>query len=1119
MSLSLVALKIFAPAIAKTLLESFHIETKLLNAVLEEVIDNTSEGVLSSVEAKKANIDQIAKQLANDIKPLFEREAQNLQRETKNAIVISVAETLIKARLSADTLAEMNFDEERLKDYLLVVYPEVLIGFSDNAKSLYRQVVDLASKRLIASAAQMQGFALSAAAVTLQRLDEVLRQLAIARELANQAADAYAKNYRRKVQEKLDKLEVFGLDRIDSLSRQQSLSMAYINLSANCPHDEDEDEKSPLMLMGDDRLEHELGNRSRRVDEAIYNCRRLVIRGSAGAGKSTLLQWIAVRAATQTFPENLHHWNCKIPFFIRLRDLVDEKVSVSGEVAKLEFPTPEEFTKFIAKNYADEMPKSWVHQYLKRGQALVLIDGVDELPRLQRQDFFEALKDLVSDFEEATFIVTSRPSGLKNMQGDEWEEWEEWVRSNGFATWTLEPMSIANIEEFVKRWHESLSPHRDEDLTQLATNLKTQLRQRPELRRLAATPLLCAMICALHRDRQENLPNARLVLYRDCIDMLLNRRDRGRRIPLDDTYPLGLDEEEKIELLQGLALKLMRLNLSTLEAERVDRHFQGELSKTRLSKNITGRQIRDLFVDRSGLLREPSVNQIDFAHRTFQEYLAGKEALADESLEELLGRATDDQWRETIILTAGLARPKERGMLLDSLINRGNSEPDKQQYLHLLAVACLETATTVDPAIREKVLSCAKAILPPKDDDEVPMFAAVGNEIIPLLKYESHYSAEEACRCINVLVQIGNSAAMLMLVDYAKARFQDDYDNYLIGQEISEGFDVFEQSAYISEVLTQVSFLMLSNPQVTDLSFLRELTQLNFLMLSNTQVTDVSPLRELTQLNILMLSNTQVTDLSPLRDLTQLKDLLLGNTQVTDLSSLSVMTQLKSLYLNHMQVTDLSSLRDLTQLNRLDLSNTQVTDLSPLRDLTQLNHLDLRNTQVTDLSSLSVMTQLKSLYLNHMQVTDLSSLRDLTQLNRLDLSNTQVTDLSPLRDLTQLNHLDLRNTQVTDLSPLSVLTQLNRLDLSYTQVTDLSPLSVLTQLNRLDLSYTQVTDLSPLSVLTQLKELYLSYTQITEVLPLKNLTNLTIYTGSREKIDLWKSQGLKVEDDYSDIPF
>jgi adenylate kinase family enzyme len=700
MSLSLVALKIFTPAIAKTLLEAFGIPTKLLNAVLEEVIDNTSEGVLSSVEAKKAlskSIDQIAKQLANDIKPLFEREARSLQGDTKNAIVISVAETLIKARLSSDTLAEINFDEVRLKEYLLTVYPEVLIGFSDSEKSLYHQVVGLASHRLIASAAQMEGFALSAAAMTLQRLDEVLRQLAIARELANQAADAYAKNYRRKVQEKLDKLEVFGLKEIDSLSRQQSLSMAYINLSANCPYDGDEDRKSPFLLMGDDRLEHELGkyelgNRSRRVDEAIYNSRRLVIRGSAGAGKSTLLQWIAVRAATQTFPENLHHWNCKIPFFIRLRDLVDEKIFVSGEVAKLEFPRPEEFTKFIAKNYADEMPKSWVHQYLKRGQALVLIDGVDELPRRQREDFFESLKDLVSDFKDATFIVTSRPSGLKDRQGEEWQEWEEWVKENNFATWTLEPMSIANIEEFVKRWHDALQPYDNEDLSQRATNLKNQLHQRPELRRLAATPLLCAMICALHHDRKENLPSARLELYEKCIDMLLNQRDRGRKIKieLDETYPIGLNESQKIELIQGLALKLMRLNLSTLDSDRVDDHFQAELGKTSLPKVITGKQIRDLFVERSGLLREPSVKQIDFAHRTFQEYLAAKAALDDDYLEELWKYATDDQWRETIIVAAGLARPKERVKLLETLINLGNSDPDKQQYLHLLAVACLE---------------------------------------------------------------------------------------------------------------------------------------------------------------------------------------------------------------------------------------------------------------------------------------------------------------------------------------------------------------------------------------------------------------------------------------------
>jgi hypothetical protein len=1003
MSLILTALKVFGPALAKRLLESFSIDSKVMNAVLEQAIDVSSDKLLSSDEAKQVlsqKIDQIARQLETEMRPLFEHEARDLEPGSRDAILLGVAETLIKSRLTSDALAEMNFDVVSLRQKLLGANPEAVRFFSPNEKALYQLAITIVSQQLIEAAPLVEGFAISTAATTLQRLEEIGKHLKIQREQAIQAADEYAIKYLGIVQDKLDCMEVFGLPRMDRLTSRQSLSMAYITLSVSGSKEVDENDEAPLTLMAEERSGKTSERRTRRIDEIAYDCRRLVIRGGAGAGKSTLLQWMAVRAASQSFTEKLQPWNYKIPFFIRLRSLVDENSS-------MKFPTPEEFPALIAQNFAATMPPDWVHRYLTRGQALILIDGVDELPRQKRQDFFKALKELVRDFSEATYIVTSRPSGLKNLEGEVWQEWEEWVEAQGFVNLTLEPMSSGNVEEFVTRWHKSLpkqekSGTQPEKPEQTAENLKRQLRQRSELRRLASTPLLCAMICALHQERRETLPSSRLQLYSECIDMLLNRRDLGRDIPLDETYPIGLDEDQKIELLQSLALRLMRLNRSELEADRVDSHFAAELRKTSLPQAITGRQIRELFVDRAGLLRSPIVGSIDFAHRTFQEYLAAKAALDDDCLEELLQKATDDQWRESIIVAAGLARHKERVKLLNNLLERGNSETDFKNYLHFLAVGCLETAKTVDPETRTLVLNCAKVLLPPQDDDEVMMVVGAGNEIVPLLAFDPSYSVDEACQCIRALVKIGTPGAMQILTGYAKATFELDEDQHSIGNAIGRGWDVFDQTAYLSNVLFHLSVLDLQYTEILDTGLLRPLTQLRRLDLNDTQVSDISPLRELTQLTELYLPNTQVTDISPLRELTQLRILYLSNTQVTDISPLGELTQLCILYLGNNQVTDISPLRELTQLTELYLYDTQVSDISPLRELTQLTQLYLPNNQVTDISLLRGLTQLTGLNLNNTQVTDISPLRELSQLRILNLNNTQVTDISPLKHLSNL---------------------------------------------------------------------------------------------------------------------
>jgi hypothetical protein len=148
MALSLVALKIIGPPVAKRLLELFNISSSLANAVLEQAIDVGADEVLGSPEARKTlsqQIDQVAKQLVTDLQPLFEQEARDVERNSRNAILFGVAETLLKARLSSDTLAELNFNAVKLNQYLLQANPAATRLFR-KVKQLYiiRQLILLA---------------------------------------------------------------------------------------------------------------------------------------------------------------------------------------------------------------------------------------------------------------------------------------------------------------------------------------------------------------------------------------------------------------------------------------------------------------------------------------------------------------------------------------------------------------------------------------------------------------------------------------------------------------------------------------------------------------------------------------------------------------------------------------------------------------------------------------------------------------------------------------------------------------------------------------------------------------------------------------------------------------
>jgi hypothetical protein len=85
-----------------------------------------------------------------------------------------------------------------------------------------------------------------------------------------------------------------------------------------------------------------------------------------------------------------------VPFLIKLRELNDPAHP----------PAPEQFPGLVAA--LGGKPEHWAHQRLKSGKALVLIDGIDEALEGHRPQIQSWLKDLVSQYPDARYVVTSR---------------------------------------------------------------------------------------------------------------------------------------------------------------------------------------------------------------------------------------------------------------------------------------------------------------------------------------------------------------------------------------------------------------------------------------------------------------------------------------------------------------------------------------------------------------------------------------------------------------------------------------------------------------------------------------------------------------------------------------
>lgn len=716
-----------------------------------------------------------------------------------------------------------------------------------------------------------------AQAELIAQVDDLLTR--VPRPAARDAA--FERRYLAHLATKHSRLTIYGIDLANS-PRQWPLDAAYLSLEATGRGDE------PDHVVEGDPPAHA----ARPADQALADHERVLLRGVAGSGKTTLIQWLAVSAATGG-SETMAHLTGKVPFVLPLRTLTRH-----GE----RLPAPASFLSATGSPLAGAQPDGWEDRVLAAGRGLVLVDGLDEVPEAERERARSWLTDLLTAYPGNGWLVTSRPSAVR----------EDWLAADGFTELVLSPMSTADVTAFVRRWHCAAATGGAEEDGQLAAYEKQLLhavRTTADLGRLATNPLMCGLVCALHRDRRGYLPHGRKELYEAALSMLLVRRDRER----DMTGP-ELSEEPQLQILQRLAYWLIRNGRTEMDRSRAERIIAEVLPAVPAASRLgDASTVLDHFLIRTGLLLAPTADTLHFVHRTFQDFLGARAAVEAGDLGLLAGHADDDQWSDVIRMAVALARPRERAELLGLLTSRTGKRA------RLLAMACLEHATELDPAVRRRVEDLASSILPPRTAEEARELAEAGPLVLELLPGPEGLSDEEAEAVTTAAALVGSEAALPVLARYA------EHPADRVRMNLMLAWERFDAPSYADEVLARVDsddfFIRVSSPEtlralprigrrkrltVWDDHELRELLRAlphaveRLVLAGNSLLDDLRPLRELASLTMLNLVDCPaVRDLSPLAEL-ELEEVLLsdlvqvsGLEHLGTLSGLSVLTSLE----------------------------------------------------------------------------------------------------------------------------------------------------------------------------------------------------------------------------------
>jgi len=364
--------------------------------------------------------------------------------------------------------------------------------------------------------------------------------------------------------------------------------------------------------------------------EAVKKYSKLIVLGKPGAGKTTFLKHVAIQCSLGELQAH------RVPIFITLKDFAE----IEQRPSLLEYIS-EQFTNYGISD------TSVAEKLLLQGQALVLLDGLDEVRETDCYRVLQEVRNFSTQFHRNQFVITCR------------------IATREYTLEQFIEVEVADFEEsqiatFATKWFAAKDPTKGYKFLQ-------KLKASSPIQELATNPLLLTLLCLMFEESAD-FPANRSELYKEGLNVLLRKWDAKRNIEREQIYK-KLSIQHKEYLLSQLALITFKRGDYFFRQKEIEQYIADYIRNIPgVSVEVEALQLDSEAVLKSieaqhGLLVERARGIYSFSHLTFQEYFAAREIVAgsepqalETALKQLVSHITENRWREVFLLSVGMLR-------------------------------------------------------------------------------------------------------------------------------------------------------------------------------------------------------------------------------------------------------------------------------------------------------------------------------------------------------------------------------------------------------------------------------------------------------------------------------